>query len=77
MNNNVTLLVFLFIATLFGSGCAGTGTHQNVKTTTLDYDSMMRMDFAKIEALAQKGNPVAQYVMAEFYMDGMADLMNF
>ena len=72
MNNNSTLIVALFAAVLFCVGCSGVGTHRNAEATTLNYDTMMRMDFARIEGLAKKGNSVAQYAMAEFYLNGHA-----
>jgi len=67
------LLAFALIGILSFLGCTSTGTLRDGKSTSLDYDSMMRIEFSKIETLANTGNPVAQYVMAEFYMDGRAD----
>ena len=67
------LLAFVLIGILSFLGCTSTGTLRDGKNASLDYDSMMRMDFAKIEALAKTGNPVAQYVMAEFYLEGTGD----
>jgi TPR repeat protein len=70
---HISLLAFTLIGILSFLGCTSAGSLQKGKSASLDYDSMMRMDFAKIEALAQKGNPVAQYVMAEFYLWGTGD----
>jgi len=70
---HIPLLAFTLIAILQFLGCTSTGSLQKGKSASLDYDSMMRMDFAKIEALAKTGNPVAQYVMGDFYLNGTGD----